>query len=54
MEGREFLLRVVADLLVDVEAEGEEIEEHLVGHFLRELDGDFEEDGKDGLRDQEL
>lgn len=54
MKGRELLLGVVADLLVNVEAEGEEIEEHLMGHFLRELDGDFEEDGKDGFRDQEF
>lgn len=40
--------------MVDVEAEGEEIEEHLVGHFLRELDGDLEEDGQDGLGNEEF
>ena len=41
VEGCQFLLGVVADLLIDVEAEGEEVEEHLMGDLLRELDGDF-------------
>lgn len=38
MEGCEFFLAVVADLLVDVEAEGEEVKEDLMGYFLWELD----------------
>jgi hypothetical protein len=40
-EGLQFFLRVIADFLVDIEAEGEEIEEDLMCGFLGKLERNF-------------
>jgi hypothetical protein len=53
-EGSKLLLRVVANLLVDVEAEGEEVEQHLVRRLLRILQADLEKNWQDWLGNQKL
>ena len=54
IEGRHLGLAVVADLFVDKEAEGEEVEEKFAGWYLWIFSSGIKDKIQDGLSDQIL